>query len=399
MVSPSDMDLDDIEAGQPMLPAETPPRPRACLHNHGGSHHHHHHHHHQECEEEMTPKQRADFAVIKFVAGLVLTVMRKFWCTSGTVAAGIIVLYWLYGGWLALLLLIFALSAVVYQISDQLVYWPNFPPDSRVLVQQPSSIGLPSENLYIYARDGTKLHAVFIKQDEATVQLAPTFIYFHGNAGNMGHRLTNVYGMYRWLGINLLLVEYRGYGLSEGQPTEEGLYLDAQASLQYLKTRTDIDQNKIIVFGRSLGGAIAIDCVSRAEISSRVAGVVVENTFTSIPDMAKVLFSNVRLLSKLPVWCHKNKYYRVELLDKSGPMCSTMNSAQLNQVLPDNVADPANMIQLDRFCATLGRKIFQIQETSILQVWQCLGGLLLSVSKISTGEMQAPVTYVNSVCL
>ena len=55
------------------------------------------------------------------------------------------------------------------------------------------------------------------------------------------------------------------------------------------------------------GGAVAIDCVSRAEISSRVAGVVVENTFTSIPDMAKVLFSNVRLLSKLPVWCHKNK--------------------------------------------------------------------------------------------
>ena len=59
--------------------------------------------------------------------------------------------------------------------------------------------------------------------------------------------------MYRWLGINLLLLEYRGYGLSEGQPTEEGLYLDAQAAIHYLKTRTDIDQNKIIVFGRSLG--------------------------------------------------------------------------------------------------------------------------------------------------
>ena len=93
---------------------------------------------------------------------------------------------------------------MVYQISDQLVYWPNFPPDSRVLVQQPSSIGLPSENLYIYARDGTKLHAVFIKQDEATVQLAPTFIYFHGNAGNMGHR----YGMYYVIFQHALFINY-----------------------------------------------------------------------------------------------------------------------------------------------------------------------------------------------
>lgn len=65
--------------------------------------------------------------------------------------------------------------------------------------------------------------------------------------------LSNVYGLYRWLGVNLLLLEYRGYGLSSGSPSEAGLYLDAQAAVSYLKTRTDIDQAKIIIFGRSLG--------------------------------------------------------------------------------------------------------------------------------------------------
>lgn len=77
---------------------------------------------------------------------------------------------------------------VVYQISDLLVYWPNFPPDSRSLVQPPSSLGLPSETLFLYARDGTKLHAVFVKQAPAALSSAPTFVYFHGNAGNLGHR-------------------------------------------------------------------------------------------------------------------------------------------------------------------------------------------------------------------
>ena len=124
-------------------------------------------------------------------------------------------------------------------------------------------------------------------------------------------RLSNVYSLYRCLGINLLLVEYRGYGLSCGTPSEEGLGMDAQAAVSYLKTRTDIDQSKIIVFGRSLGGAVAIDVVSKTEISSRVAGLVIENTFTSIPDMAKVLFSNVKVLSSLPVWCHKNKVSKI----------------------------------------------------------------------------------------
>lgn len=96
----------------------------------------------------------------------------------------------------------------------------------------------------------------FIHQPKELQRLSPTIVYFHGNAGNMGHRLQNCRGLYHNLHCNILLVEYRGYGLSEGNATEEGLYLDAKASLDYLFTRTDINHKEVIVFGRSLGKVV-----------------------------------------------------------------------------------------------------------------------------------------------
>lgn len=166
--------------------------------------------------------------------------------------------------------------------------------------------GLPYESLYTKASDGTSIHMYFIHQPLERRKIAPTILFFHGNAGNMGHRLQNCVGLYYNLHCNILLVEYRGYGLSEGSPTEEGLYLDAKASLEYLSTRNDINSNEIIVFGRSLGGAIAIDLASREEYSSKIWCLVVENTFTSIPDMARVIFG-WKLFHLLPLACYKNK--------------------------------------------------------------------------------------------
>ena len=72
-------------------------------------------------------------------------------------------------------------------------------------------------------------------------------------------RLLNVQGLYTSIGCNVALLEYRGYGRSEGSPSEEGIYMDAQAALDFLLTRQDIATDKIVVFGRSLGGAVAID--------------------------------------------------------------------------------------------------------------------------------------------
>lgn len=142
---------------------------------------------------------------------------------------------------------------ILYHAEDNLLYHPELPSHSRVFVPIPSMYGLPYENIFIRSKDGTQIHLFFIRQSDDLVSLAPTILFLHGNAGNMGHRLQNAVGLYRNLNCNILMVEYRGYGLSEGTPSEEGLYADACASLDYLCSRSDINHSEIIVFGRSLG--------------------------------------------------------------------------------------------------------------------------------------------------
>jgi len=84
----------------------------------------------------------------------------------------------------------------------------------------------------------------------------PTIIYFHGNAGNISHRLHTVKDLYKHVKCNILLVSYRGYGQSEGSPSEHGLICDAEAALNFIYERKDINHDKVFVFGRSLGGAV-----------------------------------------------------------------------------------------------------------------------------------------------
>lgn len=142
---------------------------------------------------------------------------------------------------------------ILYHAEDNFLFYPELPSHSRVFVPIPSMYGLPYENIQVRASDGTMLHMFFIYQPQERKHQSPTIVFLHGNAGNMGHRLQNSVGLYHNLHCNILLVEYRGYGLSEGNPSEEGLYLDARASIDYLYTRNDINLSEIIVFGRSLG--------------------------------------------------------------------------------------------------------------------------------------------------
>lgn len=119
------------------------------------------------------------------------------------------------------------------------------------------------------------LHAYFIRHPEGKGNAVPTLVYFHGNAGNIGGRLQNCSGIYNQLQCNILIVgkcsvvrkseskvipililEYRGYGLSNGTPSEKGLYIDARAAVDYLYTRHDLDHSQIVLFGRSLGGGV-----------------------------------------------------------------------------------------------------------------------------------------------
>ena len=108
---------------------------------------------------------------------------------------------------------------------------------------------------------------------------------FHGNAGNIGHRVPIAKVLEENIGCNVLMLEYRGYGLSTGDPDEEGIKIDAQTALDYIRQQKETKGGKIIVFGQSLGGAVAIQLVARNQEAGDIVGLILENTFTSIRDM------------------------------------------------------------------------------------------------------------------
>lgn len=265
--------------------------------------------------QEKSPESNPDFATIKIVSRIVIFILKKCWMVCGASILVIFVIHWYFGGFSAFCLLLFALSALLYQLSDWLLYHPDQPPNSRIFVPAAAMFGLNGENVQIKTKDGVLIRAILIKQDSSAFSVAPTLVYFHGNAGNLGHRLPIAQGFYNSCGCNVLLVEYRGYGHSEGTPSEEGLYLDAQAALQYLVQHPMIDHRKIIIYGQSLGGAVAIDLTSHSECAANIMLLVVENTFTTIPDIAKILFS-WRIIHYLPTWCYKNQFKSISKIRK-----------------------------------------------------------------------------------
>lgn len=164
------------------------------------------------------------------------------------------------------------------------------PPGARVNFFPPEQFGISPEDLkeiFFPSLDGTKLQAYLVKS-ETRSETSPTILFFHGNAGNISFRLPNISQLRKKLNCNVFILSYRGYGKSEGTPSESGIKLDAQAALNYLLSLPDIDQDQIVLFGRSLGGAVAADLASKNE--GKVKGLIIENTFTSIVDMLDAKF-------------------------------------------------------------------------------------------------------------
>lgn len=286
----------------------------------------------------------------------------KCWTLSGVYIIGCILLYWLYGGVLTFFLLCFATTGVLYHMEDGLLYYPDIPRHSRVYVPTPSTCNLPYQSLFIRSKDGTMLHMFFIPQPEDKMKEAPTVLFLHGNAGNMGHRLQNVEGLYENLQCNVLMLEYRGFGLSQGSPSEEGLCMDARTGIEYLSTRSDINTNEIIVFGRSLGGAVAIDLASKEEYAQRIWFLMLENTFTSIPDMSAVLIgSKIRYL---PLIFYKNKYLSLQKIHTLSVPTLFISG------LADKLVPPEMMTELFKACRCSFKKILHIPAGSHNETWR-----------------------------
>ncbi|KAL5728660.1 Alpha/beta hydrolase domain-containing protein wav2 [Ranunculus cassubicifolius] len=172
---------------------------------------------------------------------------------------------------------------VVFQ--EKLVYVPVLPGLTKSYPITPARLRRNYEDVWLTSQDGVRLHAWFIKLLPHC--RGPTILFFQENAGNIAHRLEMVRIMLQRLECNVFMLSYRGYGESDGYPSQHGIIKDSQAALDYLAQRSDIDTHRIIVFGRSLGGAVG--AVLTKNNPDKIAALILENTFTSILDMAGVL--------------------------------------------------------------------------------------------------------------
>jgi len=178
---------------------------------------------------------------------------------------------------IALLLLpLVAFSGFMFVKQADMVFFPI-----KEIRDAPSNWGIDYENVKLDSLDkSAKLHGWYIPGKNAT----KTLLFFHGNAGNISQRMESI-KIFHELGLNVFIFDYRGYGMSTGRPSEQGLYDDARTAWQYLTQTRGVPGSSIIIFGRSLGGAVA------AQLASEVpaAGLIAESTFSSAKDVARHL--------------------------------------------------------------------------------------------------------------
>ena len=183
-----------------------------------------------------------------------------------------------------------ALVAFMYLLQSRFVHLPHIP--GRTLVTTPAALGLEYDSVELVTEDGITLHGWFVPAKEAR----GTVLFFQGNAGNISHRLDSLQ-IFRQLRLNSFIIDYRGYGNSEGRPSEHGLYRDAEAAYHYLVEAREIPPERIVLFGRSLGAAVA----ARTARYFPTAGLIAESGFISVPELGAehYPFLPVRLLSRL----------------------------------------------------------------------------------------------------
>ena len=168
-------------------------------------------------------------------------------------------------------------------IEKGLIFHPEKSNDSVT----PDVYGIKYDDVTFQTEDGLNLNGWFVpgKKHSPDADLH-TLLWFHGNAGNINRRLDNIKMLYERVPVNVFIIDYRQYGRSEGKVTEEGTYLDARAALAYLHSRDDINNEKIIFFGRSLGSAVAVHLA----LEEKCRALILETPFTSILEMGKKLY-------------------------------------------------------------------------------------------------------------
>ena len=240
------------------------------------------------------------------------------------------------------MLLAVAVVGLIDLLHRQLVFFPD-----RAVTRTPADIGLDFAEVYFRASDGVRLHGWFIPGPAAAHSAHPepaatqsahpelvegppapsahpelveghtnhpepaaapsahpelvagqpnlTILWFHGNAGNLGYQVDDLAALRQWTAAHIFIFDYRGYGNSAGRPSERGFYRDARAAWRYLLTRPDIDPQRIILYGRSLGTAAAVELAANPPDGPLPYAVILYSPLTSLGDMAKAVHPRLPL--------------------------------------------------------------------------------------------------------
>jgi len=179
------------------------------------------------------------------------------------------------------------LNVWFYFQQPSMIFYPYAKLDST-----PTNWGLEYEDVSITTGDKVVLHGWYLPIKSTTPKDAnQVVLFFHGNAGNISHRGDSLEIFHR-LGLNVLIIDYRGYGKSEGVASEQGFYRDAKAAWQYLIEQRGHQASEVIIFGRSMGGAVAAQLASQVQAGA----LILESTFSSVKDMAGMVMP---IISKL----------------------------------------------------------------------------------------------------
>jgi len=169
-------------------------------------------------------------------------------------------------------------AALLFLFQDRLAYYPEA---GREMHSTPREHGMDFEALTLDTADGERLDAWFVPAPQAH----GVVLFLHGNAGNLSHRMDSI-AMFHRLGYAVLIFDYRGYGRSSGKPSEAGLHRDAETAWAYLTRARGIAPENIVLFGESLGGALAAHLAARQPPGA----LVLTSVFTSVPDLAADLY-------------------------------------------------------------------------------------------------------------
>ena len=180
-------------------------------------------------------------------------------------------------------------------LERQFIFFP-----SSQVQRTPADVGVPYEDVQFETEDGLSLNGWFIPAPATTTPSESgsadvTLLWLHGNGGNISHRVDDLSLFHHLAGVNVFIFDYRGYGRSQGKPSEEGVYRDSRAALSYLASREDAKDSRLVYFGRSLGAAVAVELA----LHRQPHGMILHSPFISISDLGRDLYpySPIRFLA------------------------------------------------------------------------------------------------------